>query len=269
MHANDFLGDEKDDTLQIMNSFPPIRHFNACMFVLTPKLDTLITIVESSAGGENVFARVRRELQISYSRLRSSKESSFLTYSILDVLVDGWSPVIDAFERHIAALRIEVRVNANRREILFNAKTDSEFLARYHDILHELTRAKRRLSPGLRVLSHLSNSDVIDPECKIYLKDVLDHAEEYIERLEGLMEECRALKSEQQHSIDARLTKSMAALSIVSIVFLPGQFLSSVFGMNFRFMPLIDEENGYLVFWITVIISWVGMYVIFRRYRVI
>lgn len=269
IHANDFLGDDKDDTLRLMNAFPGIRHFNTCMFLLTPRLDTLITIVESGAGGEAVFARARKELQVSYSRLRSSKESSFLTYTTLDVLVDGWSPVIDALERHIAALRIEVRVNANRREILFNAKSDSDFLARYHDVLHELTRAKRRLSPGIRVISNLTNSDVIDAECKIYLRDVQDHAEEYLERLEGLMEECRALKSEQQHSIDARLTKSMAALSIVSIVFLPGQFLSSVFGMNFRFMPLIDEENGYLVFWVTVIISWIGMYVIFRRYRVI
>jgi len=267
--ANDILHDDKDDTLELMNTFPGIKHFNACMFMMTPHLDTLITIVDAGAGGEQVFARVRRELQVSYSRLRSSQENSFLAYALLDVLVDGWSPVIDALEKHITALRIEVRVNANRREILFDAKSDSEFLARYHDVLHELTRAKRRLSPGIRVLNHLASSDVIAADCKIYLRDVQDHAEEYLERLEGLMEECRALKSEQQHSIDARLTKSMAALSIVSIVFLPGQFLSSVFGMNFRFMPLIEEENGYLVFWITVILSWVGMWVIFRKYRVI
>jgi len=255
--------------MQLMNDFPGIRHFNICLFASLPKLDTLITIVDTSAGGEAVFARVRKELQISYSRLRSSKESSFLLYTVLDVLVDAWNPVIDALERHIAALRIEVRVNSTRREILFDARTDSEFLARYHDVLHELTKAKRRLNPGVRVLSHLANSDLIDDECKIYLKDVQDHAEEYVERLESLMEECRALKSEQQHSIDARLTKSMAALSVVSIVFLPGQFLSSVFGMNFRFMPLIDEENGYLIFWITVILSWIAMYITFRRYRVI
>ena len=224
-HQFDFLGDKKDDTLFVMENFPGIRHYNVCIF-LTSTLDTLITVVDSSAGGENVFARVRKELQVSYSRLRS-QNGLFLMYTILDVLVDGLSPVIDALERHMVALRIEVRENANRREIIFNAQSDSDFLAKYHDVVHELGKARRRISPAIRVLHHLTNTEsTIDEECKIYLRDVLDHAEEFQERLESMVEECRALKAEQQHAIDARLTKSMAALSVVSMIFLPGQFLS-------------------------------------------
>lgn len=181
-HANDFLGDDNDDTLHVLATFPGVKHYNVCIFLTTPEMDTLITIVDMNAGGDAVFSRVRKELQVSYSRLRS-QNALFLMYTVLDVIVDNYSPVMDSLERHLTALRIEVRENAMKREILFDAKIDTEFLARYHDVLHELTRAKRRISPAIRVLNHLTNADIVDSECRIYLRDVQDHAEEFLERL--------------------------------------------------------------------------------------
>lgn len=86
---------------------------------------------------------------------------------------------------------------------------------------------------------------------------------------ESMMEDCRAMKSEQQHSIDARLTKSMAALSVVGVIFMPGQFLAGVFGMNFHFMPLIESQYGWVTFWGAVIISQFTMWFVFRWYRVL
>lgn len=256
-----------DPLVKILDTFPGILHFNVCVF-LTTDLNTLITVCDQEAGGHNVFTRVRKELQVSYSRLRS-QSALFLMYMVFDVLVDGLLPVMDALERHIMALRYEVRENAARRQILFNEKDDRDFLAKYHDIIHELGRAKRRMSPAIRLLSHLSTHDpIVTDECKLYLRDVLDHSQEVLERLEGMMEDCRALKAEHQHATDARLTKSMAALSVVSMIFLPGQFLSSVFGMNFRLMPWINDENGYLMFWISVFASWVLMWIALRYYRV-
>lgn len=256
-----------DSVVKVLDDFPGILHFNVCLF-LTTDLNTLITVCDQQAGGHNVFVRVRKELQVSYSRLRS-QSALFMMYMVLDVLVDGLLPVMDALEQHIIALRYEVRENGQRRQILFNEKDDRDFLAKYHDIIHELGRAKRRMSPAVRLLSHLSSSDpIVTEECKLYLRDVLDHSQEVLERLEGMMEECRALKAEHQHSIDARLTKSMAALSVVSMIFLPGQFLSSVFGMNFRLMPWINDADGFLLFWISVFASWVAMWIALKYYKV-
>ena len=223
-----------DPALTVLASFPGVVHYNVCMFLTRPKADTLVTVVDSTAGGA-VFRRVRNELQVSYSRLRS-QSALFVMYTVLDVLVDNLGPVMDAFEEHIAALRTEVREHTARRGILFDAETDSAFLARYHDVLHELTRAKRRLTPAIRVLSQLTMLEDVDPDCRVYLRDVLDHAEDVVERLNAMAEDCKSLNQEQQHSIDSKLTKSMAALTVVGVIFMPGQFFTGVFGMNFRNM---------------------------------
>ena len=176
--------------------------------------------------------------------------------------------MLDAFEMHIAALRLLVREHAVRRGLLLNSSTDAEVLARYHDVLHELTRARRRITPAIRVLSNLTTIEEVDPECRIYLRDVLDHAEDVYDRLSSMLDDLRALRMEQQHALDARLQRSMGALTVISTIFLPAQFISSVFGMNFA-IPGADTWYGFPLALSGMVCSWIIMFVALRRFRIV
>lgn len=205
--------------------FLAITHFNVCIFLTTPSFDTLITVVDAVAGGENVFARVRNDLQIVYSRLRA-KNALFLMYTVLDVLVDGYLPVINAFEAHIADLRQEMRERDEQARSLFDSTSHTYFVEKYHDMLSSLNQTKRRLRQALRVISHMKVSHTVDKELQAYLQDVQDHAQAYSERLESVFEDCRVLQVDRLNSHEAKFSTSLAVISIVSTIFLPGQFLS-------------------------------------------
>ena len=49
------------------------------------------------------------------------------------------------------------------------------------------------------------------------------------------------------------LIQVMYVLTVVTTIFIPAQFLTGVYGMNFDVMPELHYANGYYVFWIVLI----------------
>lgn len=93
----------------------------------------------------------------------------------------------------------------------------------------------------------------------------MDHLEEVQENITQMVEECRDLRTEHEHSIDLKLNQTMTELTILNAIFLPGQFLASVFGMNFKYnMFGINWRFGYLFFWIICFTSWILLAIYFR-----
>ena len=243
---------DSDDALMI-------AHANVNIFVSKPVVDTIITVGSSAA----LLGAVQRELEISYSKLRS-KDTMFLMYTMIDAFVDGYSPVLSALETHIMELREFVSEEEDHAEVVSSSSANSRFGIAHRETMRELSLIKRRLTPAQRVITHLVESDVVDNECKIYLKDVKDHLEETLEQLGVLVEDCRAVKAEQENALNLRMTKTMSTLTIVGTVFMPAQFLSSVFGMNFTHFMGFDVWYGYPLFWLVCVVSWISMGMYFR-----
>ena len=54
---------------------------------------------------------------------------------------------------------------------------------------------------------------------------------------------------------DEQMNKVLYTLTIVTTSFLPAQFLSGLYGMNFEYMPELQERKAYFVWWGAVILS--------------
>jgi magnesium transporter len=73
---------------------------------------------------------------------------------------------------------------------------------------------------------------------------------------------------EYHHAIlSQRMNEIMKVLAAISTIFLPLTFLAGVYGMNFKFMPELDQSWGYPVVWIVFILLGLGMVYYFRRRR--
>jgi magnesium transporter len=57
----------------------------------------------------------------------------------------------------------------------------------------------------------------------------------------------------------------MKVLTIFSVFFMPLTFIVGVYGMNFKFMPEIDNKYGYPIVWLTMVIITVIIYLWFKR----
>ena len=63
---------------------------------------------------------------------------------------------------------------------------------------------------------------------------------------------------------DLRMNDIMKRLTIVSTIFIPLTFLVGVWGMNFKYMPELEWEHGYITAWIVMVAVGIAAYLIFK-----
>jgi magnesium transporter len=68
--------------------------------------------------------------------------------------------------------------------------------------------------------------------------------------------------------VSHRTNRVVDRLTIVSLIFLPLNFLAAVYGMNFESMPEIHWEHGYLLFWgvVSLVVTALILLIRYRRW---
>jgi len=183
---------------------------------------------------------------------------AILLYEILDCQIDGYMPILDSFESRLETLGdLIFQPSYNQNSVLNDMLTAKS----------SALRLRRFLIPQRNLLDKLSWNDysVIPPEARIYYHDVYDH----LVRLADLSESMRDLASStiETHLALAnnRMNEIMKVLTMISTVFIPLSFLSSVYGMNFTFMPELDWIWSYPLLWGIFLMIVSAMFWSFRR----
>lgn len=186
----------------------------------------------------------------------------YLLYELLDKQIDRYTPLLDNFEQRLEELG----------DVIFNlntTKSDSRIL---NDILTAKSSALRLwrvLGPQRNLIHQLGWKDysVIPSEARIYFHDVHDH----LVRLTDLTESMRDLASTTIEThlalVNNRMNEVMQVLTVISTIFIPLSFLTGLYGMNFVFMPELDEPWAYPMLWVVFIVIAAGMLWWFRRRR--
>jgi Mg2+ and Co2+ transporter CorA len=231
------------------------------IFVNIPQNDTLITFAPSSSSSSSrLWRRVRRELEKPYSKLRQY-DAQYLTYALLDQSVDLLVPVVKVMRREIS----------DEHQYLRSTEY-THGLRRIHTIRMNLEKVNRTIKPYIRVLVHSIEDDAICPGVTFYLRDVLDNLENIDDELRQLIDQCQAIDSDADKYHDQQMNRTLYILTVVSAIFLPAQFLTGVWGMNFSSMEELNKPWGYEMFWIIVSVMTVfllGMFCVYGRLRTV
>eukprot|EP00946_MAST-07B_sp_MAST-7B-sp1_P000335 g335.t1 len=93
-------------------------------------------------------------------------------------------------------------------------------------------------------------------EIKQYFEDIDDALSMYLEDLRHMVDSCASYTTEFESYGDRRMNDILFVLTIVTTLFVPAQFFTGLFGMNFvksdgtPNMPMLSWQYGYLFFWI-------------------
>jgi magnesium transporter len=165
---------------------------------------------------------------------------AWIAHSVLDHAVDGYLPVIDAFDDEVESLQDDVLAKAGTRE-------GNAVLARILETKRSL-QALRRISIHQRdVLLRLARGEfaILPAEIVPYMRDVHDHfvrvsdlAESYRDLVTSALEAYLSVQSN-------RLNEVMKTLALISTVMLPLTFIAGVYGMNFDRIPELHWLYGY------------------------
>ncbi|HEY2639715.1 MAG TPA: magnesium and cobalt transport protein CorA [Streptosporangiaceae bacterium] len=209
--------------------FGQISVFLAPTFVLT---------VRRGVASELSGARQRLEQQ---PDLLAAGSASAL-WAVLDVVVDGYAPVIAGLERDIDQVEATVFSGAV-------APTE-----RIYSLRREATDFYRAVHPLLAVTAFIER--MADKKLRHYLRDVRDHllqADEEIsaqrDMLASILEANMAVISVEQTRISIRQNSTIEQLTIAATVFLPLTFVTGFFGQNFGWLVRhIDGAAAFIGF---------------------
>ncbi|MDZ7960820.1 MAG: magnesium/cobalt transporter CorA [Aulosira sp. DedQUE10] len=199
----------------------------------------LLTVQEEPE--HDCFEAVRSRIEKSKGIIRKSG-ADYLTYALLDAIIDGFFPVLERYGEQIEDLEEEVIT-----------KPTQKTLQNIYKIRRELLQLRRAIWPQRDVISSLlrDSGENISDEVRIYLRDCYDHAVQVIDMVETYRELTSGLMDVYLSAVSNKMNEIMKILTVVSTIFIPLTFVAGIYGMNFNTekspynMPELNWYWGY------------------------
>lgn len=144
------------------------------------------------------------------------------------------------------------------------------------DVLHFLhgkrithMQLKRFMSSFREEHNNLLDNDnkLVKEENIIYFENLDDKLRTTSNNLDNFQESLLSLLDLYYNNNNLKMNEVMKRLTVVSTIFIPLTFLVGVWGMNFKFMPELEWEYGYIVAWGIFIAVVVIMSLLLRKKR--
>lgn len=186
------------------------------------------------------------------------------------VKINGYQCFLALFERRIDldADQIEIvskNISFLSKKITKEKNTDENLVLTITDYQETTMLLREIIVDKQRVVSSLLRSEYFPSnhyeKLRVMIKDInslLDHITFNFERLEFLQNTFLGL-------IDIEQNKIIKIYTVVSVLFLPPTLIASVYGMNFKVMPELNFEFGYVLAILLMIMSSTLTLLYFKR----
>ena len=184
------------------------------------------------------------------------RKSSFLTYLVMDSLVDTTFAALETLDESVDKLQDEVLQNANNAQ-----------LALLQDMKHSAVEMRRVLGAQRDMFQRLVTLSLeADRETTAYYRDVYDHIIRQYETVDSLRDLLTGAMDVYLSTVSNRLNMTVKALTVVASLFLPLTFLTGFFGMNFGWLvSRIGTLYAFMIGLSLMAISIITQLVFFRR----
>lgn len=167
--------------------------------------------------------------------------------ALLETRVEYDADMIEDMTRQITKLSNQLKTDDD---------VSDDILIAIKELQEKTMMIRENIVDKSRVCSYMLKSKLFPQEAKaklsIIIKDInslFEHTRFSFDRLEYLQDTFLGLVNIQQNKI-------IKIFTIVSVIFLPPTLIASMYGMNFRVMPELDWQYGYL-FAIGIMVSFV------------
>lgn len=215
----------------------------------------VISFQEEREG--DVFDSLRERIRGGKGKIRKLG-ADYLAYSLLDSVVDNYFIVLENIAEQIEELEDELLKDPSSRT-----------LSTIHGLKREIIFLRKSVWPLREVIAALekSESHLFKKTTNAYLRDVYDHTIQVIDTVETFRDMLGSMMDIYLSSISNKLNEVMKVLTIIATIFIPLTFITSIYGMNFRYMPELQWRYGYFAVWAIVILAGAFMVYHFRKKR--
>ena len=204
---------------------------------------------------DDSFQALKIRMRQPGSRIRARK-SDYLMYAIIDFIADHYFPVIDGCSDRIHSLESIVHKNPS-----------PELKTAIYKVRQDIAEMHRIILPTREAINALqrTESSLMTDKTRRYLRDVMDNIMQILDLNDNQNDHLSSLHDLFMSEITYRMTNVMKILTVVTSIFIPLTFITSVYGMNFKFQPEYDIPMAYPVLWILMIAMGIAQIIYFKR----
>jgi magnesium transporter len=214
--------------------------------------DFLISFQEKEG---DLFDGFRDRIRLDQGRVRK-KQSDYLLYRLIDIIVDNYYNVLD---------RIGDMIEEMEETVYENPSTDS--FSKIQSLKKELIFLRKALYPLRDAISKLvkGETEFVREENIRFYSDIYDHVVHIIDSLDTYKDLTSNLLDIHINAMNNKLNEVMKVLTVISTIFMPLTFIVGVYGMNFDVMPELKWEYGYYTVWGVMLLAVFAMLAFFRH----
>ena len=203
----------------------------------------------------DVFDTIRERLRNNKGRIRKLG-ADYLAYALIDAVVDNYFMILEKLGETIEEIEDKLVTNPT-----------SETLQTLYDLKREMVFLRKSVWPLREVINRLerSESPLINKSTFVYLRDVYDHTIQVMDAVETFRDMLSGMLDIYLSSVSNRMNEVMKVLTVIATIFIPLTFVAGIYGMNFRFMPELEQAWSYPAVLILMLVVAMLMLVYFRR----
>jgi len=201
------------------------------------------------------------EIEQVWNRLKRLKspsnwEEHQILHQILDKVVDNYFPIVYAIEDHIND------IEENTKQLSME-----KLLEQLFDTRADLLTLRQTVHPMRDLLYRMLSSHHLDgvQMRKEYFSDIHDHLLKVAELIESNREMTQDIRDSYMSLNSHETNRTMQILTIISTIFMPLTFIAGVYGMNFTYMPELNQKYSYFIVLGFMIIIAILMFIWFKR----
>jgi magnesium transporter len=183
-----------------------------------------------------------------------------LLYALLDMLADGYFPLLDRLSERIDKLQDRI--------IAGGADSGPPALRHVLDIKRELLELRRVVAPLRDVANALLRRDIsaVEEPLVPYFQDLYDHLVRVLDTIDLYREMLAAALDANLSVTSNNLNVIVKRLTSFTVILMIPTLIAGIYGMNFHFMPELTWPFGYFAALILMVGSSVVAYLYFRAH---
>ncbi|MBU0627456.1 hypothetical protein KKG31_00700 [Patescibacteria group bacterium] len=170
--------------------------------------------------------------------------------------MDNYFVVLEGIEDDVEDLQDELMDNPT-----------NSTLSKIQKLKQDLITLRKSIWPVREIINALLklDSNLLSDDLQTYLKDLYDHTIQVIDAIETFKDIIGGSLDIYLSSLSNKLNEVMKVLTIIGTIFIPLTFVTGFFGMNFKFMMVIDHPFLLPIVIASMCMIAFGMLVYFRR----
>jgi magnesium transporter len=191
-------------------------------------------LVTHHKNPSRTIAEVRRRIKEKAPLMEQGVD--FVLYSILDILVTNYLPVLESIEDELEESEDAIFTNP-----------DPQVLRTILALKRTVMKLKKTVFPQREVINHLARNEYefIQKRTQAYFRDVYDHLFRMAEMTESFRDMSTAMVETYLSNLSNRMNEIMKFLTMITLILMPLTVITGIYGMNFDHMPELRWRYGY------------------------